>query len=89
MNKTKNILLFGMIFFLYACNGDAKKNHQKNITAVQEQHINFDSVLKVCDYSWNDDYFMTPDYGILYNPQGTNLWGNISERTNMAREISF
>lgn len=29
MNKTKNILLFGMIFFLYACNGDAKKNHKK------------------------------------------------------------
>lgn len=76
MKKSKNIFLFTIIFFLFGCKGDAQKKDINRTNKTLQQNINFDDVLKSGDYTWNEDYFMTADYGVIYN-QKTNPFGNL------------
>jgi hypothetical protein len=78
MKTLKNILFFILISFLLGCKkGEEQKLPSYNEKSIEEQKNNFDNILKEGDYSWNDGYFITADYGIVYNPKGNNPFGNI------------
>ncbi|MEC3874194.1 hypothetical protein [Chryseobacterium salviniae] len=71
------ILIFTIIFFLLSCKGEAQKNDLNKSDNTHNKNINFDSVLKSGDYTWNESYFMTADYGVIYNEK-TNPFGNLT-----------
>lgn len=81
MNIKGNILiiLFISIFFFLNC----KNNPQEETSILQKAEsitnnaINFDKVLKDCDFSFEETYFITADYGCIYNPKGENNFGNL------------
>lgn len=77
-NRYKNhpqivsILLFiAGVTFLFSC-GDGTTTGSAARSAV----VNFDRLLKCHSYSYNDGYFMTADYGCVYDPKGVNNFGN-------------
>ncbi|GAA4153560.1 hypothetical protein GCM10022217_09450 [Chryseobacterium ginsenosidimutans] len=74
MNKLSKIILFINLVFLFNCKDKAQKNNVQK--AVNQKEINFDNVLKCSDYSYDEDYFVTADYGCTYNQNGNN-YGNI------------
>jgi len=76
MKKSKNLFLFTIILFLFGCKGEAQKNDLNKIKKTLQQNITLDDVLKDGDYTWDEDFFMTADYGVIYN-QKTNPFGNL------------
>lgn len=41
------------------------------------KQLNFDSLINCSDYSFQDNYFLTGDYGCIYNPKDKNSYGNV------------
>jgi len=78
ITKIKFILLIAAVTILFSCGNKPKpaNNEQANV-AVNDKALTFDSVLKCHSYSYNDGYFMTADYGCIYNPNGGNNLGNV------------
>jgi len=76
--QKKILILLASIFCLIACRDKSEKLTQNSTKTVLEQkNINFDAILKCSNYSYNDNYFLTADYGCIYNPTGQNNLGNI------------
>lgn len=76
MKNSKSIFLFTIIFFLFGCKGEAQKSDINTTKKTQQHNNNFDDVLKEGDYTWDEDYFTTADYGVIYNKK-TNPFGNL------------
>lgn len=74
MFKSKNIILFIIALFLFSCKDNAQANNLQKITNKKE--LNFDTLLKCSEYSYDVGHFFTADYGCIYNPQGNNTYGN-------------
>lgn len=68
---------FFVIFLLLLNCKNSAQNSLKKAEGKQNKEINFDSVLKCSNYSYDDNCFMTADYGCIYNPKGINTYGNI------------
>lgn len=74
MNKLKKIILCIIVVFCFSCKDNAQKNTVAK-EAVQKVQ-NFDNMLKCGDYSYDENYFVTADYGCVYKQKGNN-YGNI------------
>ena len=69
------LLLFLSVFFLNCKENAVKQVENQNLVATK---INFDDYLKCSEYSPEENYFFTADYGCLYDPKGSNPKGNIA-----------
>ncbi|EHQ24976.1 hypothetical protein [Mucilaginibacter paludis] len=78
ITKLNAILLIAAVTILCSCGNKPKpaNDEQANVTA-NDKALTFDGVLKCHSYTYNDGYFMTADYGCIYNPNGGNNWGNV------------
>ena len=74
MNKLIKITL--LIFAISLCNCKEKAQDYNIKNEINKKELNFDIVLKCSEYSYNDDYFVTADYGCIYKQNGNN-YGNI------------
>ncbi|WP_160139946.1 hypothetical protein [Chryseobacterium sp. c4a] len=75
MFKSQNIIFFLIVLFLFSCKDNAQTNNSQKTTSQKE--LNFDKLLKCSDYSYDEDYFLTADYGCIYDPKGNNNFGNV------------
>lgn len=75
MFKSQNIIFFLIGLFLLSCKDNAQTNNSQKTTSQKE--LNFDKLLKCSDYSYDEDYFLTADYGCIYDPKGNNNFGNV------------
>lgn len=69
------IILLILALHLVSCKDNAQTQNYHN-TEFQKE-VNFDHMLQCNDYSYDDGYFLTADYGCIYNPKGNNNFGNI------------
>ncbi|RFZ89974.1 hypothetical protein D0C36_23745 [Mucilaginibacter conchicola] len=75
--KIKFILFAAIAALAFSCgNGSKPASNQQTDAIADTKALNFDNVLKCHAYSYNDGYFMTADYGCIYNPNGGNTLGN-------------
>ena len=72
--KTKKIILFITVVFLFNCKDKAQENHIRK--EINQKEVNFDTVLKCSDYSYDENYFVTTDYGCIYKQNGNNYRKN-------------
>lgn len=69
--------------FILSLSISCKSSTEKKETAsfyVKEnisQQINFDSILKCGYYTFRGTFFITADYGCIYNPKESNTFGNL------------
>lgn len=76
MFKSKNILVLIITLFLFSCKDKAQTNNIHKTTNPKE--VNFDNILKCSDYTYDNGYFFTADYGCIYSPTGINNYGNVA-----------
>lgn len=75
----KSIFRFSLLFlfaFLSSCKENKIEENKEDNNA--QSKINFDDFLKCSEYSPDENYFLTADYGCLYDPKGNNQKGNIA-----------
>lgn len=77
IKQIKFSFLFISVFVLSYCKKTQQFNNDLKIDFQKQEVFNFDNILKCSDYSYNDNYFYTADYGCIYAPNGTNNIGNI------------
>ncbi|WP_326983271.1 hypothetical protein VUJ46_01620 [Chryseobacterium sp. MYb264] len=71
-----NILFFSVIVLFFQCN--KTQEGKDSVGKSQIQNVpNFDAVLKCSDYAYDENYFLTADYGCIYNPKEGNTFGNL------------
>lgn len=74
MKKISILLLFIILF-------EGCKKEQENNSILAEtttvNEISFDEVLKCSEYIFSEGYYVTPDYGCIYNPKGACKLGNV------------
>jgi len=76
--KIKLLILSLLTVILFSCENNVAVNKGQVSNHKEIKNIlDFDSVLKCSDYSYNDNYFVTADYGCVYNPKEKNIFGNI------------
>jgi hypothetical protein len=56
---------------------EAQNNASKISTKKPINQLNFDALLKCSDYSFQENYYLTADYGCIYNPKDKNSYGNV------------
>jgi hypothetical protein len=78
IQKIKLLLLCFLIVIIYSCKDNLQTKKEEFTTVQKQKNVDFDKVLKCTSYTYDQDYFLTPDYGCLYNPKGENIFGNIS-----------
>ena len=71
------LLLLAIVLTLYSCKDNVQSKKEQTVFNQKQQNINFDKILKCSDYSYDGNYFITADYGCIYNPKGENVYGNI------------
>lgn len=73
--KKISILILFIIFF----EGCKKEQENNSILAetTTDNEISFDEVLKCSEYIFSEGYYVTPDYGCIYNPKGDSKFGNV------------
>ena len=69
MNKLKCFLFILLTIFMISCK-------DINVNKI-EKDVNFDKVLKDCNFTYDSGYFITADYGCIFNPKGENNFGNM------------
>lgn len=74
MLKSKNIILFIITLLLFSCKDNAQTTNSHKTTVLKD--LNFDSLLKCSDYTYDEGSFLTADYGCIYNPKAGNDYGN-------------
>ncbi|MFC7774930.1 hypothetical protein [Flavobacterium sp. GCM10027622] len=69
-----------LLLLLFVSLANCKENQVKEnqVDNIAESKINFDDYLKCSEYSPDDKYFLTADYGCLYDPKGKNPKGNLA-----------
>lgn len=77
IKKFKLLLLFLNIFLLAYCKKNPIEKIEQISIAQKQDNLDFDKILKCSDYSYSDNYFVTADYGCIYNPKGKNTFGNL------------
>jgi hypothetical protein len=75
MFKSKKIIIFIIALVLFSCKEKVQTNRPEEVKPQKE--LNFDSILKCSDYSYDNGHFLTADYGCIYNPDDNNNLGNI------------
>lgn len=81
--KVKNSMhLYIILFVCFLVFGSCKKKEIENINSNNTikkapQQINFDLLLHCSEYTFQDNYFLTSDYGCIYNPKDKNSYGNL------------
>ena len=59
------------------CNPDKKDVLNQAEEIENNSNLDFSSLLFCSEYTWNESYFMTADYGCIYSPNDENSYGNI------------
>lgn len=76
--KLKAVSFIAAVTILFSCEHKPKTNTTKRAhVTTNDKALTFDIVLKCHSYSYNDGYFMTADYGCIYNPNVGNNLGNV------------
>ncbi|MCD0469055.1 hypothetical protein [Flavobacterium sp. JAS] len=78
IQKIKTLLLCFVIVTIYSCKDNLQTKKEEITIDQQQESIDFDKILKCTSYTYDEDYFFTPDNGCLYNPKGENIFGNVS-----------
>ena len=76
-NPIAVLIIVNSFFVFYGCNNEPLKTVNTADT-IAIDNLNFDSILNCYDYTCQDHYFFTADYGCIYDPQGKNKFGNLS-----------
>lgn len=79
--KSKLYLSCIFVFCFLVLDGCKKNEDQKTTrkisTYTPAKQLNFDALLKCSDYSLEENYYVTADYGCIYNPKDQNSHGNV------------
>lgn len=75
MDQLKTIILCITISFFTNCTEKAPEKNIQKESILKEQ--NFDNIIKCSDYTYDEGYFVTADYGCIYKQNGNN-YGNIT-----------
>ncbi|MBV8326122.1 hypothetical protein [Chryseobacterium sp.] len=61
-----------------SCEKPKEVKEQPAVAVSQKKESpDFDMLLKCSEYSYDEKYFITADYGCLYDPKGINPYGNL------------
>lgn len=75
--KTNFFLLFLSCLLFSNCKKNSYENKEERPVTQIKADINFDAILKCSEFSYNETYFFTADYGCIYDPKGENKFGNL------------
>lgn len=72
----KNYIIACFTILFFTSNFQAQS--QTKLKTENSKVLNFDNMLHCNDFSYNDGYFLTADYGCIYTPKEANKYGNIA-----------
>ena len=77
--KIKYYTILLIIISLFGCKNDHKvdKTTLNSNLSINNKDISFDSVLQCSDYTYDEGFFITADYGCIFNPKEKNDLGNL------------
>ncbi|MCT2562948.1 hypothetical protein [Chryseobacterium herbae] len=75
MKKILTLIALSQALFMSAQKKIESSTSQNTIG--KNTKVSFDHLLKCSDYSYGEKYFLTADYGCIYNPKEKNTFGNL------------
>ena len=72
-----SIFIVSFLVFTSCKKKEVQNNTSKISTKKVIKHLNFDPLLKCSEYSFQQSFYVTADYGCIYNPKNGNNFGNL------------